>query len=90
MRVLDDDRDPRIDDLPVDADTHNDVDLERAGQHRRRDLREPQLGQAVGAENSVMSCDLHVFVYEAAQPVSSKHAAGAELSRVAVVAAVIM
>ena len=23
-----------------------------------------------------MSCDLHVFVYEAAQPVSSKHAAG--------------
>ena len=42
--MLDDDRDPRIDDLPVDADTHNDVDLERAGQHRRRDLREPQLG----------------------------------------------
>jgi hypothetical protein len=30
----------------------------------------------VGAENSVMSCDLHVFVYEAAQPVSSKRAAG--------------
>ena len=49
MRVLDDDRDPRVDDLPVDADTHNDVDLERAGQHRRRDLREPQLGQASGA-----------------------------------------
>ena len=44
--MLDDDRDPRIDDLPVDADTHNDVDLERAGQHRRRDLREQQLGQA--------------------------------------------
>jgi len=43
MRVLDDDRDPRIDDLPVDADTHNDVDLERAGQYRWRDLRELQL-----------------------------------------------
>ena len=51
MRVLDDDRDPRIDDLPVDADTHNDVDLERAGQHRRRDLREPQLGQASGVRD---------------------------------------
>ena len=48
MRVLDDDRDPRIDDLPVDADTHNDVDLERAGQHRRA---------RVGAENPVTSCD---------------------------------
>jgi hypothetical protein len=46
--VLDDDRDLRIDDLPVDADTHNDVDLERAGQHRRA---------RVGAENQVTSCD---------------------------------
>ena len=26
---------------------------------------------AVGAENSVTSCDLHVFVDEAAEPVSS-------------------
>ena len=49
MRVLDDDRDPRIDDLPVDADTHNDVDLERAGQHPWRDLREPQLGRPLTA-----------------------------------------
>jgi hypothetical protein len=30
----------------------------------------------VGAENSVTSCDLHVFVQEAAEPVSPKHAAG--------------
>ena len=41
----------RIDDLPVDADTHNDVDLERAGQHRRRDLREPQRGHASGVRD---------------------------------------
>jgi hypothetical protein len=34
VRVLDDDRDPRIDDLPVDADTHNDVDLFTAHQHQ--------------------------------------------------------
>lgn len=51
MRVLVDDRAPRIDDLSVDADTHDDVDLERAGQHRRRDLREPQLGQASGVRD---------------------------------------
>jgi hypothetical protein len=67
MRVLDDDRDPRIDDLPVDADTHNDVDLERAGQHRRA---------RVDAENQVTSCDLQVHVDEAAEPVSSEHADG--------------
>jgi hypothetical protein len=30
----------------------------------------------VGADNSVTSCDLPVFVDEAAEPVSSKHAAG--------------
>jgi len=45
----------RIDDLPVDADTHNDVDLERAGQHRRRALREPQLGQVSGGAISAIS-----------------------------------
>ena len=60
MRVLDDDRDPRIDDLPVDADTHNDVDLERAGQHRRRDLREPQLGQVSGGAISAISASAPV------------------------------
>jgi hypothetical protein len=28
-------------------------------------------GQRVGAENPVVSCDLHILVYEAAEPVSS-------------------
>jgi hypothetical protein len=28
----------------------------------------------VGAENRVTSCDLHILVYEAAEPVSSEHA----------------
>jgi hypothetical protein len=32
--------------------------------------------RAVGAENPVMSCDLHVLVYEAAEPVSSQRPDG--------------
>ena len=30
----------------------------------------------VGAENTVMSCDLHVLVYETAEPVSSQRPDG--------------
>ena len=39
----------------------------------RAALREPDL---VGAENSDTSCDLHVFVYETAEPVSSQRPDG--------------
>ena len=38
---------------------------------KSRTARRPPIDDGVGAENPVASCDLHVFVDEAAEPVSS-------------------
>jgi hypothetical protein len=44
----------------------------RAAQHEQSEyLLEDQIQQPVGAENPVMSCDLHILVDEATEPVAS-------------------
>ena len=43
----------------------------RAAAKRMRPATSSWTSAAVGAENSVTSCELHVFVDEAAEPVSS-------------------
>jgi hypothetical protein len=49
----------------------------RAAQHEQSEyLLEDQIQQPVGAENPDMSCDLHIFVNEAAQSVSSERPDG--------------